>query len=536
MQLAFLHIIGSLQIPSQETMLEFDSYQEAAYDLFVREHEMSTYLDGFPELYLPSTLMHNYTLTRRTLRTILASQLAPFATLSFAQRFSTAVNAIGWPVDVFLDLLLRPEPAKTVAEADKDGKTALHWAAANFGEWSCAYGYSPGVVPRYYEPRNRADSYASLASELVRMGSDIHALWYAPVSEYGEIHPRDSDPFINFLRGRRHKDLASWGVWPSWSRESLSNAVNRWGQMLVAGGHSLVNYVATENRFLSRRHWIDACHCSWTFSPTKLAVLKDGTLSVQVIDIVKLPVWKAEPIHVPGAWPVVSTSSSTIIWDPEAEDESDGFQWSRGASLEIVSDLHQVWPLDRRDRTSDLADWALKTRWKLIHSATQDDHGTLAIAITREIRSCHVHSRKQSRRRSASLPPFPAKSKYDHLRRQDHEPLESTVYPSRSGTYAVHKCALDGRWSDSSHYTVSLRDCMRSHQRAWWSADHESRPKWGWEQDLLTNANLVRVARRFAERFHPRFVYMVDEASQRAVERAQLTMGPRRREDDGMYP
>jgi hypothetical protein len=137
---------------------------------------MSICYDGYPERYLPFHRRHGSTLTEASFRVILASQLTPFATLSFAQKFPKAINAIGWPVSGFVDLLLRPEPTKTVAHADKDGKTALHWAAAHFGEWSCAYHCYPGVALEHDEPRKRAESYRSLASELVGMGSDVHAL------------------------------------------------------------------------------------------------------------------------------------------------------------------------------------------------------------------------------------------------------------------------------------------------------------------------------------------------------------------------
>jgi hypothetical protein len=538
MQLAFLNIVDSVQFASPETMLERESYQEAAYDLFVREHGMSTDLGGFPELYLPFTGVHNYTLAGTSLRTILASQLTPFHTLSFAQRFSTAVSAVGWPVDAFLDLILRPEPARTVVQVNKDGKTALHWAAANFGEWLCAYPCPPGVMPERYEPHKRADSYRRLASELIEMGSDIHALWYAPVSEYGEIYARDSDPFIIFLRGLRHKDLASSDAWPSWERESLSNAVNLWGQMLVAGGHSLATYVATENRFLSRSHWIDACSSKWTFSPTRLTILEDGTLSLQVVDVFTLPVWKAQPIRVPGAWPVLSTPSSTIIWNPDAEDELDGFQWVKIASVTIVSDSYQVRPLEISAQSSDKADWDHTARRELISLTSQDDHGISANIITRESRICHEYGQNHSRQRAASLPPFPAISlprlpAVTKLNRYNNE-LGPTSYHAAGVTRQVHKCVFDLRWRSLSEYYTSLRKCMHGHRGyPTHSTSEQSSPN-GWEISLLQDEGRIRQARRFAERFHPGHMEVVEQTSRIAAERTLLMMGPRRPQDDGV--
>jgi hypothetical protein len=528
MQLAFGLILGSLQFLGPENMLEFESYQEAAYDLFVREHGMSICLDEFLESHFALQRRYDSTLTEASFRVILASQLTPFATLSFAQRFSTAINTIGWPVSIFVDILFRPEPTKTVAQADKDGKTALHWAAAHFGEWSCAYHCYPGVALEHDEPRKRAESYRSLASELVGMGSDIHALWYAPVYGFGEIHSQGCDPFIIFLRGLRHKGPGSADT--SWNKDSLSNAVNRWGQMLVARGYSLTDYVATENRFLGRSHWIDACQSKWTFSPTKLSILEDGTLSVHVVDGVNVPVWKIEPIHVPGAWPVLSTSSSTIIWVPDAEDERDGFQWLKIASVTIVSDSYQVQPLDISARSSDMTDLAHTARQELISLTAQDDHGILANTITRESRFCHDHSRSHGRKRAASLPPLPAGTQYDLY----EDAPEATRYHSAGRIYQVHKCVFDLRWSGSEECGTSLRKCMQGHQRDRTRSNSQQPSPKGWELDLLCDEDHIREARRFAERFYPGHMWLVEYRSEIAAQRAWLTMGPRRSQDDGV--
>jgi hypothetical protein len=162
------------------------------------------------------------------------------------------------------------------------------------------------------------------------------------------------------------------------------------------GGYSLDAYVATENRFLSRSHWIDACSSKWTFSPTRLAILQDGTLSLQVVDVFTLPVWKAQPIRVPGAWPVLCTPSSMFIWNPDTEDERDGFRWVKIASVTVVSDSYQVRPLDISAQSSDIADWAHTARRELISLTSQDDHGISANIIMRESRICHEHGMARS--------------------------------------------------------------------------------------------------------------------------------------------
>jgi hypothetical protein len=300
--------------------------------------------------------------------------------------------------------------------------------------------------------------------------------------------------------------------------------------MLVAGGHSLADYIATENRFLSKSHWIDACHSKWTFSPTKLAILEDGTLSVHAIDVVNLPVWKSEQMHVPGAWPVLSTSSSSIIWFPDAEDERDGFQWLKIASVTIVSDTCQIRPLNVSARSSDMTDRAHTARRELISLAPQDDHGILANTITRESRSCDDHGRRHSRERAASLPQLPAETHHD----QYEDPLTATRYHSAGHTYEVHRCVFDLRCSGSSKGGTSLRKCVRNHQTdRTRSTSQQSFPK-GWELDLLRDEDHIWQARRFAERFYPQYIWLVEYTSEIAAQRVWLMIGPRRPQDDGV--
>jgi hypothetical protein len=49
-----------------------------------------------------------------------------------------------------------------------------------------------------------------------------------------------------------------------------------------------------------------------------------------------------------------------------------------------------------------------------------------------------------------------------------------------------------------------------------------------WEADLLWNESHNQVARRFAQRFLPQHLNIVETTSARATERAQLAMGPAR--------
>jgi hypothetical protein len=248
MQSAFTKILHWIQYPNIVEIAQFHSYQAAAYELFVKEHGLSADLDDYAKLHFPHDQMQALTLTESSFRSILASQPIPFSTLPFAQRFSTAIDAVGWPADAFSALLLRPNPTEIIARADKNGKTVLHWAAAHFGEWLRRCTWPPAVD---LEPHRRAKSYGSLASELLKMGIDVHALWFTPVSEFGTIYSRENDPFITFLRGLRLRPVDVFGD-PPWNRDKFLNHVKSWGQMLVAGGYSLAEYIAVENQFLNR--------------------------------------------------------------------------------------------------------------------------------------------------------------------------------------------------------------------------------------------------------------------------------------------
>lgn len=52
----------------------------------------------------------------------------------------------------------------------------------------------------------------------------------------------------------------------------------------------------------------------------------------------------------------------------------------------------------------------------------------------------------------------------------------------------------------------------------------------GWECSLLHNEDNVPTARRFAERFYPDQIDVVEATSERATQRARLAMGPQRKD------
>jgi hypothetical protein len=83
----------------------------------------------------------------------------PVANIPFAKRFAIAVETYGWHPDFFAMAFRGEEWAMLVTHASESGKTALHWAAEQYG-WS--------------------ESYAGLVVELIRQGSDVHACWNKP--------------------------------------------------------------------------------------------------------------------------------------------------------------------------------------------------------------------------------------------------------------------------------------------------------------------------------------------------------------------
>ena len=58
--------------------------------------------------------------------------------------------------------------------------------------------------------------------------------------------------------------------------------------------------------------------------------------------------------------------------------------------------------------------------------------------------------------------------------------------------------------------------------------------EYSWEMWLLNSEGHHFVARKFAERFFPHLIYIVDRVLERATYRAQLAMGPKRPEDMDM--
>jgi hypothetical protein len=415
----------------------------------------------------------------------------PVANIPFAKRFEIAIGTYGWHPDFFATAFRGEEWAMFVKHASELGKTALHWAAEHYG-WS----------------RN----YANLVIELIQQGSDIHACWNGRPWDKSMCK---ATPFLTFLQRTTHGGGSN--------ATSLADAVSRWGRILVGAGQSLKKFAAAENDLIqANREAFFIMLDGDLFLPVGLAVLGEGRLAMRVEKICDVFVWKAIPRHVPGSWPAsppppdptiwMPELPDTIIWYPEDKDEREGFHWVYANTVNIKVDSYLVEPPGRLDLFKSGTSRGSDNH----HRQIEDDHDLSLITMTNAIRS-KQRAQRYTRRRSASAPAVIHEPRVGRYRSRFPEPWNGIM----------HQCALDMRWRISDSVSPSLRDCMQSHCLEWTGS---CRGEWffTWEARLLGDERYVQVARRFAQRFRPQSLEMVEMISARARERAQLAMGPAR--------
>ena len=448
------------------------------------------------------------------------------ATISFAQRFSITIESDGWHPDFFAATFCDQEWNALATQATEEGRTALHWAAAHYGLWLMRCSATPWIdgfseLPDdLYEPDIRAPgvakSYANLAIALIRKGSDVHKSWNKPLRWHST---RNASPFLSFLEGLY--------TYRGWDAACLSDAVHRWGQLLIDAGQPLLEYAATETVFLRANPDGVSILDGEVFFAVELEVLEDDRLTLRIQRLSLVDVWKAEPTFVPGAWPasLLSPNSATslpelpdkIIWRPEDEDEQEGFRWVPVELVSLKTQPHLVEPPDttRSHRLDFVFPGTLKTHAGRQH-ISQDDHDPSVVIMSND------HDFRQAnktcpRRRSASAPPINVTKQLGR---------EMYLFPKPWGG-VLHRCALDLRWKMSSTTSPSLRDCLqgRCRDRTKESPDAVNN---NWETWLMRQENHIQVAKRFAQRLCPQHLDMVEMTSARATERAQLAMAPAR--------
>jgi hypothetical protein len=437
----------------------------------------------------------------------------PIANIPFAKKFAIAIRSDHMGPDFFVAAFRFDEWATVAKQATVSGKTALHWAAANLGECLAVFSWSR---VRGHEPNHHTldviSSYADIVIKLIRNGADVHACWDDSLRR--GVTAKTS-PLVTFL------DALSTDC--DWHAASISDAVYLWGLMLVEAGQSLTKYVVTESEFLRANH--DAIHAfgGYELFIVGLEILADSRLTVRVEHAFEVSVWKARPTHMPGAWPsplrptdLIKLSPElpdTIIWRPDGADEQEGFHWVSAGAVNIAMHSYLIEPLDTTESHAlDFVSFREPQVPGLRYPAIQDDHTLFLVTMTNDD-EFRQEIQTSTRRRSASASTINARQRIGRHMLDLPAPWDGTI----------HQCVTDMRWKLSSMDSPSLRDCVQGRCREWRGSRFR-----GWEVMLLKDERYVQVARRFAQRFLPQYLDVVEMTSARATERAQLAMGPAR--------
>lgn len=228
MMLSALHCFASDSMKGPGSP-SFESTRQLADDMY------DLFLDRFG-LVVPMTDEEHYNirftenaesnmlLTENSLRKIQAGQFTSIHDRAFEFKFSVAMRSIGWPVDAFINFLQPCNASRLATAQDSQARTALHWAAKHFGYWTGVWRIRDAC---YYD--TKAKSYAELATRLLKMGSNVHA-----------VNAVYETPLMAMLH-----QLITFANWPL-----CANAVKRWGHILVEARLDLETYVQVENSLL----------------------------------------------------------------------------------------------------------------------------------------------------------------------------------------------------------------------------------------------------------------------------------------------
>jgi hypothetical protein len=497
---------------------------EDFYNLFVADHGLELGLAGSRATESAHTLRTALALllSDNSFRVVLASQPASFIDLPFEQRFTIAIDCVGWPADAFWTLLNHSDPTELVQKANDQGKTALHWAAAHFGEWLRRSRNLGGQ----HKVSDRIRGYGKLLSRLISMGANVHALCFSEstwaVETWGFC---EKDPFLVFLEGVVTQHTHHW------NSVTLANAVCQWGEMLAEGGICLSKYITAENEFLRSVQCRDMENTQindpWfagpVILPVKLSIADDSVLRLEVYELPYLHVWKSKALSVPGAWSTSDASLDTISWNPGELDEREGFRWVHIGIKLMKPHVNRVGISNTFEAIDVLAGGAADEQ-RLDLEGAQDDLGRVASMMLRERKTrWHRGDTPSCRRRTSSNPP-PMK-KYP-LFGDLLSAYRDTIVHVRSPSgwkYQVHKCALDSRWRRCSHDLSGahlLRTCMQG--RCQENLVAFSMEQGGLESWLLRDESRIDVATRYAAKFCPSQMSIIDATLDRATERSRL--------------
>ena len=299
--------------------------------------------------------------------------------------------------------------------------------------------------------------------------------------------------------------------------------------MIADAGLSLPVYIETENRYLNSSQNVDLKMLSdgnggEGFASMKLLLSEQSTLSVEVRDFSRVDIWKEEAASIPGAWQnsYSSTLPATIIWLPGAKDSRSGMRWVRAGS---VYTNHERETTETIDKVRLMHNGLLEEAQRSEMASTQDDHGLVPLLLGSRRDLCQQARALLNRRRASSCPPS---LRTFELPYKNHQKTRDMMICTPSFfIFEIHKCPFDSRWRSRSS---DWRSCMQGQCQEFvgkhlWSQDDS------FESRFLRNEAYSHVARRYAEKFCPERIYIVDEVQERAIQRAQLAMGPKRKED-----
>jgi hypothetical protein len=323
-----------------------------------------------------------------------------------------------------------------------------------------------------------------------------------------------ADPFVSFLKGLGDKTI---------HQQQVASAVRSWGQTITESGYSLRDYANAENLYLADLRSINSCTNFQQYMPVSVAVKDDSILQTRLVDIEHINIWQAYPTKIPGAWPVSSDLPDVILWCPKEEDVRDGFRWVRTRHLDLES-TPRFAELAKEVDVTYLVREELREAWAKWFNGVQDDHGPLAMMEARaKTFNSHAH-RQHVRRRSSSAPP---PESFRHVVWVQDKSKRMLEFPSARRAMIPHKCPFDDQWVACRPIgrESQWRWCMRGeHQHAKMSAPYPWNWRCTWECSLLNDEYHTEIAERFAKRFRPERLHIVQAVVRRAGERKALNL------------
>ena len=297
------------------------------YDLFLDRFGLVVPMTDEEHYTISSTenAESNMLLTENSLRKIQAGQFTSIRDQAFVFKFSVAMRSIGLPVDALINFLQPCSASRLATAQDSQARTALHWAAKNFGYWTTVR-WTWHSCP--YDTKTK--SYAQLAMQLLKMGSDVHAV--------NAVH---ETPLMAMLH--QFMTFTDWLF--------CANAVKRWGDILVEAELDLDTYVQVENPLLQslvHRFW-DSETC-YTLYPAEmqLTILQNSTLAVQIKFCRPLSIWERRVP--PGAWDRDSRLPSRSIDIPLQASDDEKLYWRERKPVKILSRPYLVQAKSEADR------------------------------------------------------------------------------------------------------------------------------------------------------------------------------------------